>query len=41
MKVYSNATIFKVVKKDMKAQAKVEEMPEEPSIPPITDEILL
>jgi len=41
MKVYSNATIFKVVKKDMKSL--VEPLKEYPEIlvPPNSDEILL
>ena len=40
MKVYSNATIFKVVKKDMK-NVKVEEDAAEPIIPALPAELLL
>ena len=40
MKVYSNATIFKVVKKDMK-NAKVEEELTEPIMPALPAEVLL
>lgn len=40
MKVYSNATIFKVVKKDMK-NVKAEDDPIEPIIPALPAEVLL